>query len=95
MSRINPCSGEQDKADGDSWIGRFEVIEDFDDGKADITDIMRPKDGDANPGKVEAVGEEDEGDGRHVMDCEFDEIFSRFFELEGEDDDEVGPVCGL
>jgi len=95
MPGINPRGCEQHKADGHSGIGSFKVVDDFDGGKTDITDIMSPKDGDANPGKVEAVGEEDEGDGRDVMDCEFKEVFAGFFELKGEDDDEVGPVCGL
>ena len=95
MPGINPRSCEQDKADRHNGIGGFNVVEDFDDSKADITDIMSPKDWDTNPGKVEPVGEEDESDGRDVMDCEFKEVFAGFFELKGEDNDEVRPVCGL
>lgn len=52
-------------------------------------------DGKTNVGKVEAVGEGDEGDGDDVVEDEFFEILAWLFELEEKDNGLLGPVGGL
>ena len=53
---------------------------------------MGPEHGNSDPREMKSIRQEDERKSGNVMDREFEKVFAWFLELEGQYDEEMGPI---